>query len=35
MTWASRFGGVLKGRRALVISTEGATDLAAYNQIVG
>ena len=35
MTWAERFGGDLRGKRALVISTEGATDPAAYREIIG
>lgn len=32
--WANRFGDDLAGRRALVISTEGVTDPAAYQAIV-
>jgi diaminopropionate ammonia-lyase len=35
MTLAERFGLDLRGRRAFVISTEGATDPAAYAAIVG
>lgn len=34
-TWHERFGGDLRGKRALVISTEGATDPEAYARIVG
>lgn len=34
-TWAESFGGDLRGKRALVISTEGATDPDAYRAIVG
>jgi diaminopropionate ammonia-lyase len=32
--WMRSFGGAGRGRRALVISTEGATDPAAYRRIV-
>jgi diaminopropionate ammonia-lyase len=35
MTWRSAFGGDLRGKRALVISTEGATDPEAYRRIIG
>lgn len=35
MAWGERFGGDLRGQRALVISTEGATDPAAYQAIIG
>lgn len=34
-TWLQSFGGDGTGRRALVISTEGATDPEAYRRIVG
>lgn len=34
MTWIREFGGDGAGKRALVISTEGATDPEAYRQIV-
>jgi diaminopropionate ammonia-lyase len=34
MTWAESFGGDLSGKRALIITTEGATDPEAYRQIV-
>lgn len=34
-TWQDDFGGDPRGKRALVISTEGATDPAAYRRIVG
>ncbi len=34
MTWNEDFGGNLSGKRALVISTEGATDKAAYDRII-
>ncbi|MCC6790365.1 MAG: diaminopropionate ammonia-lyase [Thermomicrobiales bacterium] len=34
MTWAESFGGDLSGKRALVITTEGATDPEAYRRIV-
>jgi diaminopropionate ammonia-lyase len=34
-TWASAFGGEIGGKRALIISTEGATDPEAYELIVG
>lgn len=34
-TWKERFGGDLRGKRALVVSTEGATDPEAYARIVG
>ncbi len=35
LAWAEAFGGDLRGRRALVLITEGATDPDAYRQIVG
>jgi diaminopropionate ammonia-lyase len=35
MTWQARFGGDLTGRRALVISTEGATDPEGYARVMG
>jgi diaminopropionate ammonia-lyase len=34
-TWQASFGGDLRGKRALIISTEGATDPEAYSRIVG
>jgi diaminopropionate ammonia-lyase len=34
MTWQDAFGGYLRGKRALVIVTEGATDPEAYRRIV-
>ena len=34
MTWRECFGGDLTGKRALVISTEGATDPEAYRSAV-
>jgi diaminopropionate ammonia-lyase len=34
-TWLQSFGGEGEGRRALVVSTEGATDPEAYRRIVG
>lgn len=33
-SWRDDFGGDLTGRRALIVSTEGATDLAAYRKII-
>ncbi|MER3438552.1 MAG: hypothetical protein C4346_13740, partial [Chloroflexota bacterium] len=35
LAWVEAFGGDLRGRRALVLITEGATDPDAYRQIVG
>jgi len=35
MTWIKAFGGDGSGKRALVISTEGATDPEAYRTIIG
>jgi diaminopropionate ammonia-lyase len=35
MTWIQSFGGDGRGKRALVISTEGATDPEAYRRITG
>jgi len=32
MTWAGAFGGDLRGKRALIVSTEGATDPDAYHK---
>lgn len=34
MTWRDAFGGNLSGKRALVITTEGATDPEAYRRII-
>lgn len=34
MTWAGTFGGDLSGKRALIITTEGATDPDAYRRII-
>ena len=34
MTWQDAFGGGLAGKRALVITTEGATDPEAYRRII-
>jgi diaminopropionate ammonia-lyase len=34
MTWQAAFGGDLRGKRALVISTEGATDPEAYRRTI-
>jgi diaminopropionate ammonia-lyase len=34
MTWRDAFGGDLAGKRALVITTEGATDPEAYRRII-
>ncbi len=35
LAWVEAFRGDLRGRRALVLSTEGATDPEAYRQVVG
>lgn len=34
ITWAGTFGGDLSGKRALIITTEGATDPDAYRRII-